>query len=165
MGYMERCMWNSFHVLYNMSYFTYVNLMEDFPQNSPSIICSFMYLSSVDHLVYRELPMLYNLVINGRVGIILAALWTMTHGWVILSVNPHQLPPCPCVVCQSIKFFFFFLILNFQIFEFLNFVFDCWHVAQSSGLSIMSFHPLRKAPSVFFWLVASFPMTSFVAYK
>ena len=73
-------MWNSFLVLYNMSYFTYVNLMEDFPQNSPSIICSFMYLSSVDHLVYRELPMLYNLVINGRVGIILAALWTMTHG-------------------------------------------------------------------------------------
>ena len=65
--------------------------------------------------------MLYNPVINGRVGIILAA---MTQGQVILSVNPHQLPPCPCVVCQSINFFFF-LILNFQNFEFLNFVFDC----------------------------------------
>ena len=47
--------------------------------------------------------MLYNPVINGRVGIILAAFWMMTQGQVILSVNPHQLPPCPCVVCQLIK--------------------------------------------------------------
>ena len=141
MGYMERCMWNSFLVLYNMSYFTYVNLMEDFPQNSPSIICSFMYLSSVDHLVYRELPMLYNPVINGRVGIILAALWTMTHGRVILSVNPHQLPPCPYVVCQSINFFFFFNFefSNFWIFEFRIWLLTCSIILRFINHVISSF--------------------------
>ena len=51
---MERSTWNSFHVSSNMSYFVYVNLMEDFPQNSPSIFWSSMYLLSVDKLVYGE---------------------------------------------------------------------------------------------------------------
>ena len=54
-----------FQVSCNVSYFAYVSLIENFPQNSPSIIWSSMHLSSIDHLVYRELPSLYNLVING----------------------------------------------------------------------------------------------------
>ena len=103
MGCMMRSTWNSFPVSSNKSYFVYVNLMENFPQNSPSIIWSSMYLSSVDKLIYGGLPSLYNSAINGRVflyvlvlglvDISLAMLWTMTQGWVILmlvSINTFE---------------------------------------------------------------------------
>ena len=59
-------MWNFFHVSCNMSYFAHVNLMEDFPQNSLSMIHSSINMSSVDTLVYGELPSSHDLVVHGR---------------------------------------------------------------------------------------------------
>ena len=90
----------------------------------------------------------------GQADVTSLVFWTMTQGRVILTVYPHQLPPCPCVVCN----FFFFL-------KFWNFLLDCRHVVWSWSLSIMLFHPSRKMPRVSFQLVTLLPMTSFVAYK
>ena len=90
----------------------------------------------------------------GQADVTSSVFWTTTQGRVTLSVYPHQLLPCPCVVYN-----FFFL------FKFLNFLLDCWHVVWSWSLSIMSFHPSGQMPRVSFQLVASFPMTSFIAYK
>ena len=59
-------MWNFFHVSCNVSYFAHVNLMEDFPQNSLSMIHSSTYMSSVDTLVYGKPPSLHDLVVHGR---------------------------------------------------------------------------------------------------
>ena len=59
-------MWNFFHISCNVSYFAHVNLMEDFPQNSLSMIHSSIYMSSVDTLVYGKPPSSYDLVVHGR---------------------------------------------------------------------------------------------------
>ena len=45
-------MWNFFHVSCNVSYFAYVNLIEDFLQNSLSMILLSIYMSSVDTLFH-----------------------------------------------------------------------------------------------------------------
>ena len=100
MGYMGRRMWNFFHVLCNVSYFAHVNLMEDFLQNSPSMIHSSIYMSFIDTLVYGELPSPHDLVVHvqvflcllvlGRADIISSMFWTTTQGWVTLGIYPHQ---------------------------------------------------------------------------
>ena len=41
--------------------------MDDFLQNSPSMIHLSMYMSSVDLLVYGEFPLLHDLVVQVRV--------------------------------------------------------------------------------------------------
>ena len=50
-----------------MSYFGHVSLMEDFLQNSPSMIHSSMYMSSIDILIYGKFPLLHDLVVHVRV--------------------------------------------------------------------------------------------------
>ena len=74
MGNMERCIWNFFHVLCNVLNFAYVNLTEDFLQNSPSMIHLSMYMSSVDTLIYGEFPLLHDLVVHVRV-------FMSSHSW------------------------------------------------------------------------------------
>ena len=61
------CMWNFFHASCNVSYFAHVSLMDDFLQNSPSMIHLSMYMSSVDLLIYGEFPLLHDLVVHVRV--------------------------------------------------------------------------------------------------
>ena len=92
-------MWNFFHVSCNVSYFSHVSLMEDFLQNSPSMIHSSMYMSSIDTLVYGEFPSLHDLVVYGRVllyilvlgqaDIISSVLWMTTQGRITLGAYPH----------------------------------------------------------------------------
>ena len=48
----------------------------------------------------------------GQADVTSLVFWTMTQGRVTLTIYPHQLPPCSCVVYN---FFFFW---NFQILEF-----------------------------------------------
>ena len=67
MGYMGRRMWNFFLISCNVLYFVHMSLMEDFLQNSPSMIHSSMCMSSVDILVYEELPSLHDLVVHVHV--------------------------------------------------------------------------------------------------
>ena len=133
MGYMERSTWNSFHVSSNVLYFVYVNLMEDFPQNSSSIFCSPMYLSFVDKLVYGELPSLYNSVVNGWVS-----LYVLVLGRADISVaffgRRHKdkqylcLSPLvtPLSLCCLSNFFFFefylWLLTCGAILKFINHV-------------------------------------------
>ena len=52
----------------------------------------------------------------GQADVTSSVFWTTTQGWVTLSVYPHQLLPCPCVVYN----FFFF-----QIFEFFTWLLTC----------------------------------------
>ena len=100
-GYIEHSMRNSFHISSNVSYFVYLNLMEDFQQNLPSVSCWSMYLPSIDILVYGELPSLA--VWLGRLWTSVficfrswmswyrcGFLWTTTHRWeifVLISIT------------------------------------------------------------------------------
>ena len=91
-----------------MSYSTHVNLMEDFIHNSPSIIHSSMYMSSVDILVYGEFYSWHDLVFYGRVllcvlilgraNITSSLFWTAMQGRTTLSAYPHW----PCFVNVAI---------------------------------------------------------------
>ena len=100
MGCMGHRTWNFFHISCNVSHLAHVNLMEYFLQNSPSIIHSSMYMSSIDTLVYGELPSWHDLVVDGRVPLCVLTLrqadmissvfWTTTQGQITLSTYPHH---------------------------------------------------------------------------
>ena len=118
-GYMRLCTWNFFHVSCNVSYFAYVNLMEDFSWNSPSVIHSSVFMLSLNILVHGEFPSWPNSVVYGRISlcvlvlgrakVVSSMLWMTKQGWIILGTHPHQLPPCPCVICQSELLLFFWI--------------------------------------------------------
>ena len=95
MGYMGSCMWNFFHVSCNVSYFAHVSLVEDFLQNSPSMIHSSMCMSSVDILVYEEFPSLHDLVIHVHV-FISSFSWTSWYNF-LLCLDGDTRTNNPCI--------------------------------------------------------------------
>ena len=55
--HMSRCTWNYLYVSCNVSYFAYVNLVETFLWNSPSVVYSSMTMLSVNNLIHGALSL------------------------------------------------------------------------------------------------------------
>ena len=94
-GYMEGSMWNFFHVLSNVSCFVYVKLMEDFLQNSPSIIWSSTYL------VVGRLSRLWRTSFIGSFGCQWMSVYAWSRSWVIWSRHGQTLDNDPGRVILS----------------------------------------------------------------
>ena len=130
------------------------------PWKSSSVIHSFVTMSSINTLIHGELSSWPDLVTFGwfflrvliprRDEVVSFMMRETTQGRTILSAHPHQLPPCPCVVCYQNAFFFFFWLLTHS---------PIWCI------SIMSFRLLRKMSHGFSWLVALFRKPSLATYK
>ena len=98
MRFVERSVWNSFHVLSSVSCFTYVEPLENFFVEFTKYNFIVHGYGHLDKLVHEELSSLYHSVINGQAFVYflvlgwlemdMAKLWTTTQGRVIIVLIP-----------------------------------------------------------------------------